>query len=408
MSSSSVFVARQPIMDRKNNLFGYELLFRTGFQPNSTQENDLNATLSVTRNLLQGYGYKKILQNKIGFININDEILQKNIISSLTPERFIFEILESTSINSNTIELIKKYKEMEYRFAIDDFILNNENMNKYKDIWHMIDIVKIDVLQNTVSGIKNRLQFFYDNNIQLLAEKVESREIFNQYVQMNFSLFQGYYFSKPVIMPGKKLDPQKKSILNLIAMVKKDTDINALESEFTQNPELSINLLKFINSSAMGISQKVKSIRSAISLIGRKQLLQWLILLSYAADDQSFNENSPLLSLVSQRSSSMRRIALKISPENKDFSDSAYLVGLVSFLDVLFQIPLEDILEEIALSQELINAVLKMEGPLGQILEVARLSERGELNPVEKRLKEWNISRNEFNDSILKSFQWNF
>lgn len=408
MSSSSVFIGRQPILDQKKSIYGYEILFRNGYHPNSTQENDINATLAVTGNLLQGYGYKKIIGKGIGFININAEILKKNIISSLSPEHFIFEILETTPINETTIRLIKKYYDQNFVFALDDFIVNRENIEKYKDIWSMIDIVKVDVPLNNVKEIKKHLPFFRENSIRLLAEKVETQETFDQYKNMNFTLFQGYFFAKPVILPGKRLDPQKKSVLNLISMVRKDTDITFIEKEFMNTPELSINLLKFINSSAMGISHKVQSIRSAISLIGRKQLLRWLILLSYSSGKEEFSESSPLISMVSQRSQAMKSIAEKIKPGDKSFADSAYLIGLISFLDVLFQIPLDDIVEEISLSQELSNAVLKMEGNLGEILEVAKLAERQNTISIEERIKKWNITETDFNNLILKSFQWKF
>ncbi|OHD56352.1 MAG: hypothetical protein A2Y33_12150 [Spirochaetes bacterium GWF1_51_8] len=409
MTEDNVFIARQPILDKSGSIYGYELLFRTTAVKNFAEiVDDVSATSEVLISTLNTFGVRKLLGSSFGFININEAILDKGILNPLKGEKFVFEILESTIMSPEFITQVSEMRDKGYIFALDDFVFKDQFIEYFRPVFDLISIVKVDILKNDPFILKRKLDTFSKYKIKLLAEKVEDMEQFEYCKQMGFELFQGYFFSKPVILSGRRIDPDKLAILELIKLLQKNPDIPEVESVFKKYPDMTINLLKFINSAAFGTRSKITSVRHAIALLGLNNLMHWLILLSYASSGGDRNKN-PLFKIAGQRAKAME-LFLKnsLGQTNRDILDAGFLVGLLSLIDALFQISLDEILKELNLNEEITLALTQRSGTLGKLLTLIEETEKTAVNlqKITDLLDGLNIHMSDLTKTYLESVAW--
>jgi EAL and modified HD-GYP domain-containing signal transduction protein len=409
MAEENVFIARQPIMDRNGSIYGYELLFRESSLKNFAEIiDDLAATSQVLISTLTTFGARKLLGSSYGFININEAVVEKGFLNSLKGEKFIFEILESTLISPEFISQISEMRDKGFLFALDDFIFKDQFIEYFRPLFDYISVVKVDLLQNDPFIIKKKMDIFTPYKIKLLAEKVEDMEQFDYCKQLGFELFQGYYFAKPVILSGKKISPDQLAIVELIKLLKSNADIHVVETVFKKYPEMTINLLKFINSAAFGTRSKITSVRQAIALLGMNNLMHWLILLSYAGSGGDRNKN-PLFKTAGQRAKAME-LFLKntMGEKNRQILDEGFLVGLLSLMDALFQTSLNEIIKELNLNEEINNALMNHEGTLGKLLSLIEETEKYEVNlkKVSDILESMNATMQDWTNNYFESVAW--
>ncbi len=404
--SKQIFIARQPILDRKQRIFGYELLFRSGETKNQAHvEDDVLATSRVVINILNDIGTKNLIGAKKGFINVNEKILNKEVLKALPPEHFILEILETTMIYDVLIEKIVGFKDEGYIFALDDFVLNDENINYFGPIFKHMSIIKVDLFGNDHSNLKEKLSFFKKYDVKLLAEKVETEEVFKSCLDAGFEYFQGYYFAKPKIIKGRHIDPKNRTIYELINLLHNDADIGEIEDLFHKTPELTLNVLKFINSAYAGVRNEVNSIKQAISLLGHSKLLSWLLLMNYAKIGNE-RAGEPILQMASIRAKAMSLIISKLTSGSKHEIEEAFLVGLLSLLDVLFQMPIATVLKDLNVSQEINKAILYGEGIKGIALDLTKLIEKDEIDHIQPILEELKLSSWDILKVMSASYKW--
>ena len=206
-----------------------------------------------------------------------------------------------------------------------------------------------------------------------LAEKVDNREDMQCCHDLGFDLFQGYYFAKPVVIQGKKLDHSQLALLRLMNLLVGDAENSELELVFKQEPGLTINLLRLTNSVACGLPVKITSLRHAITLLGRRQLQRWLQLLLYTAS--SGKGINPLLQLAATRGRLMELLAEKIAPTDKAFADNAFMAGILSLTPALLSQTMEEIVAGLTLSREVHAALCEHSGRHGDLLRITELLE---------------------------------
>jgi EAL and modified HD-GYP domain-containing signal transduction protein len=409
MAEENVFIARQPIMDRNSSIYGYELLFRETANLNYAEiVDDLAATSEVLVSTLTSFGARKILGASYGFININEAVMEKGILNPLKGERFIFEILESTLISPEFIKQVSEMKDKGFVFALDDFVFKDQFIEYFRPLFDLISIVKVDLLQNDPFVIKKKMDIFEPYKVKLLAEKVEDMEQFDYCRQLGFDYFQGYYFSKPVILSGKKISPDQLAIVELIKLLQSNPDIQEVETVFKKYPDMTINLLKFINSAAFGTRSKITSVRQAIALLGMNNLMHWLILLSYAESGRDRNRN-PLFKTAGQRAKAMELFMKNsLGEKNRRILDEAFLVGLLSMIGALFQTSLDEILKELNLNEEINVALTKHEGTLGILLSLIEETEKYDVNlkKISEILESMHVSMQAWTNNYYESVAW--
>lgn len=405
--SENIFIGRQPILDSRQEIKGYELLFRSGSANTASVLDGLGATSRVLANVLNNMGTNELLGGKLGFINIDEKFLTQNMQEILPKKDFVLEILETSIISEELVRVLREMKKNGYLFALDDFVFKNANIEYFRPLFDIVNYVKIDVRLNDPETVKQKVGLFKQYRVQLLAEKVETMEEFEFYKGLGFHFFQGFFFAKPIILQGKKIDPAKYSVIEVLQQIQKDQDINILENTFKKYPDLTINLLKFINSAAIAARSKITSVRQAIALLGYRKLMSWLIMLAYATAGDGQSARNPLFLTAVNRAKSME-LVIKSSLKNPDQAmlDEAFLTGLLSMLDALFQKPLNEILEELQVGDQISSALLERNNIFGQILSLVENAERDTWSGVDSLLEGLGISLNELNEATTQSFNW--
>ncbi len=242
-------------------------------------------------------GVQSVLGNELGFINVDSSFLMSDMIELLPPDKIVIELLETIEITPMILEQCRKLKQLGFSLALDDFTVMHE---QYKLLLPIVDVIKVDLMQLSKDELTKTSHKLREYPAKLLAEKVETREQFEHCKQLGFHLFQGYYFAKPVILTGKRVEPSTIALFKLLNLVMDDASIEALVGTIKGESNLTYNLLRLVNSVGSGASQKINTLAQAIVMVGRRPLQRWVQLLLYTINDKGQTSN-PLMQLAATR-----------------------------------------------------------------------------------------------------------
>jgi EAL and modified HD-GYP domain-containing signal transduction protein len=401
----SVYLGRQPIIDEESNLYAYEILYRDSEQKSSI-DSDRYASASVVSNVLNKFGTRNLLGDRRAFVKIDDKFLLNDIIFSIPKEFFVFALLESTEMSPRVKERIVKLSTEGYLLAINDVILTAQTMQKYADVLKYISHIKIRIDTNISVGIEEMIKTLKANNVKVVATKIEDSK---QYViarTLGCECFQGYFFAEPKIVENAKYEPSHLNILHLYNLLLQDTNIDEITKEFENNHEITLQLLQFINSGAFHFKKKISSILHILVLLGRMPLAKWLMLMIYSKSVSKGGERSPIMLLVKNRTELMENILKTLQPNVKsNMLGEAYFVGVLSLIDTIFSEKLERILEDMNISQEVKNALLKDGGILGEIYALIRDIEAFDTHAIGKFEETYYLEKGLLKKLILDSME---
>jgi len=405
--SKSIYFARQPILDIKSKTYGYELLYRSPTNKTDASFVDNHAaTAQVLVNTLNFTNLEHIVGDTLAFINIDETMLMDEVILSIPKEKFVLELLETIVITETVIERIKFLKQRGYRFALDDADCTKEYFINFQQIFQYVDILKLDIQLLQKQQVEKFLPLFKKFNLTLLAEKVETQEQFDTYKGLGCDLFQGFFFAKPDIIENKELDPRQLNILKLIRMLQDSAPINDICQAFEQNAALTIQLLRFINSASFSFKSSIKSIRQAVMLLGPSQLKSWLLLTSYATSKSPKGIENPLLHLAQTRSNMMQVLCKSVCKEpTKENLERASFIGLLSLIEALLNVPMEEVLNELNVDEQIIAVLIKKEGTMGEIFKLVCAVEQFDTNIIETILNTLSLTGTQLSDAIQTSYE---
>ena len=405
----TIYIARQPIVDHNQQSFGYELLFRSVQEDGSILsifDDNLLATSRVLVNTLNHIGIKNLVGDQKAFINIDVKMLMDSMITTVPKERFVLELLETIIVDDKVIERIKELKKMGYTLALDDAHCAKEFLENFQPIFPYIDILKLDVSLIDTNILKKRISEFEKYNFKLLAEKVETQDEFETYKELGCVLFQGYFFAKPKIITQKAMDPHYKNIFNLIKQLDRDIEMDELSQEFERQLDITWQLLRFMNSGQMHLKTEVRSIKHAITLLGKAPLKQWLLLIIYSKSDHANTDmlNSPIMELASSRSKLMYELMNTLHQDRKRNHEAAF-VGLLSLMNSIVHLPIEVILDELHIAQETRVAIVEHKGEMGSLLALALAVEEFHLEDANDIVHTLKISEESFKNALFTSMR---
>jgi len=407
--SRSLFFARQPILDIDGQTYAYELLYRSSLQQGFDPiEDDRSATAQVLVNTLNFVNLDNIIGKAFAFINIDETILLDDMVLSIPQERFVLELLETIVVTDEIIERVKSLKEMGYRFALDDIDCTKEYIQNFQPVFQYVDILKLDITLVDEEMLPRYLTLFKQFNLKVLAEKVETQEEFDKYKAYGCDLFQGFFFARPDIIENKRLDPEQVLILNLINQLQNEEDIDNICETFEQNVALTLQLLRFINSAAFSFRSSIKSIRQAIMLLGPVQLKSWLLLISYANPSSGAKGlENPLLHLAQTRSNMMQTLTQAVYKTqcNGVLLDKAAFIGLLSLVEALFQSPVEEILKELNVDDEIMHTLVEHQGDFGLIYLLICAVELFNTHEIDTYLSKLSLSHDEFSKAVEDAYE---
>lgn len=399
------FLGRQPILDRNHNLVAFELLFRQEqTEETANVTDDLSASAHVIVNAYGQYGIQNVLGRQRGFIDVDHDLIMSDVISLLPCKYVVLEVKESTSITAEFMQRCNELKQKGYQFALDNIVAMS---NSIEQLLPIVSVVKVDIPVLEKVQLEELVVELNRWPVLLLALRVGNREQETRCMQLGFQLFQGYYFAKPEVMSIKRADPAKLSLLRLLTLVMGDGDIDEIEKEFKHQPGLSYNLMRMVNSVANGLPQKINSIKHAIMILGRKQLQRWIQLLLYTANQSDDSMSNALMQTAAARGKLMELIAATERPHDKNHHERAFMVGILSLLDVLLSIEMQQIVDKLGIPDDMSQALMTRGGRLGQELKLIEASEKGEMTMIQSILNELGfLSASELADMEIQAIGW--
>ena len=406
MLSDTLYIGRQPILDRNENIFAYELLFRSSAEGNiAVFDDDVKATSRVLVNTLNNIGLEKITGSHIGFINASNALLNDELLELLPKEHFILEILEHCDVNAQMIARIDELRAEGYRFALDDFIFEKTYIERFRPLFGRVEYIKIEVNQSELSVLETQVPKLKKLGVKLLAEKVETQEMFEQCKKLGFDYFQGFYFARPEIIQEGGIEPARMVVARLMNLLLSDADNEVIEQTFKEEPGITLNLLKYINSASVGLKSEIKSIRHAIMLLGKRKLLQWVTLISYA-EGRGGALNFPLLQVVQFRAKSMELLLGAFTHLGEHTEDEAFMTGLLSMLDALFNLPMDQVIHEFAIDSKIKEAILFESNELGVVLQLVKFMERDHIEGINQLANTLDIELSKMIKIKIDAIQW--
>ena len=398
------FLARQPILDRKQELFAYELLFRAAAAGPANVTNDLSATASVIAHAAE-LGMANVIGSSLGFINVNAEVLLSDFIHFLPKDRVVLEILETVEVDERIVARVEELAAAGFAIALDDVVADSSNVQK---LLPLADIIKVDISGLGDERVAALSRKFKQAGKRLLAEKVETLEQFRHCLDQDFDYFQGYYFAKPTILAGRRLTPSQIAIMRLMTQLASDAELSAIESSIKRDASLGMSLLRLVNAPSSGVHEPIHSLGQALKVLGRQQIQRWLQILLYAESDKTRAAASPLLALATTRGRLLELIAETIRPDDRRMAGAAFTVGILSLMDALLGLSMEEILRQLSVTDDVRQALLDRSGVYGDMLHLAECIEKidtacPQLTPLLGRL---GMSSEQLNALQVAAFEW--
>ena len=394
-----VFVARQPIFDRNEKVVAYELLFRDSLENKYTCEDADKATLAVINSSLACIGMSNITYGKRAFINFTENLLNTELASILPKENVVIEILETVNPTEEVVEACKKLKQKGYMIALDDFVFEE----KFTPLIEIVDIIKVDFMLTKGKEREAIINRISNNKIRFLAEKVETREEYEEAKAVGYSLFQGYFFSKPVVISSHAMPTLLSScVLILQEVSKKDLDFDKIEGILKKDLALTYKLLKLVNSAHYGIKYEVTSIKQALIMVGGNNIVKWLSVITVDSLKGHLSDELMVKSIVRARFGEL--LAPHIDMEHE--AQNIFLLGMFSMIDSFINKPLEEILEDISISSEVKDAILGGESSLQQVYKFIIAYENGQWDQVKSYAEELEFDINIAPNIYLAATAW--
>ncbi|MBG0791660.1 MAG: HDOD domain-containing protein [Desulfovibrionaceae bacterium] len=398
--SENVFIARQPVFYSNETVWGYELLFRSGEENVALVQDDDQATSAVIADglalaLVGMQGSARVL------INFPENMLTGDVGFALPRDKCVVEILENVRPCKKTLAAARRLKEAGYILAVDDFFGQPE-LRPFIDL---ADIIKVDVLAldadvERVAKVVESLP----HGPTLLAEKVEDIETFHKLKELGFLLFQGFFFSRPEIIPGRKLTSNEMTKLQLLnELSKPEFEPSRLAEILSSDPSLSYRLFRYINSVGMGLRQKVTSLKRAIDMMGMLQAKQWLRT-ALVADLVTSPKAGELAYLAVHRARFLEQVC-QLSNRKTCEPDALFMTGLFSLLDAMLGLNMEDILKVLPLEEKVVRALLG-EGEFHELLDLAASYERGRWSEALDHLKRLDLEGIQAESLYVQSRGW--
>jgi EAL and modified HD-GYP domain-containing signal transduction protein len=387
-----IFVARQPIFDTHSNVFAYELLYRSGNTATAGVIDGNAASSQVILNAFVDMGIEEICQSKPAFLNLTLDFLYGKLPLPLPPGELVLEVLEDIEVTDELVEALKGFAEKGYTLALDDYAFDGDR----EALIECVDIIKLELPAFEPEVLKTEVARLKKYDVKLLAEKVETHEEFELCRELGFDYFQGYYFSKPKVISGQAIRPNRLPILRALAILQDpDCNINELEQLISNDVSMSYKILRIINSALYSIPRTIDSVKQAITALGLKAIREWMVIITLTDVDDKPQE---LVSLCLQRARMMQLLAgsQQLNP------DVGFTTGLFSSIDALMDQKMEDVLSELPLAKEVVGALLRREGKLGLLLDSVIQFEKGDWDTLKCSDK----GLQALQESYTESLQW--
>lgn len=397
---NNAFIGRQPILNRQQQIIGYELLFRLD-QGSVTADfsSDMQAGTNILVNTLSNMGADWLVGSKLAFINVATSMLESNFLELLHPQRVVLEIVESVNATPELLARAKELRGQGFGIALDDFAYTPQTA----PFLDFANYVKLDIQQLGRDNVKSLSKELRKFPVLQVAEKVETKDEFKYCLEIGMDCFQGYYFAHPETLSAKVINPAYANILSLLNMLRNNAEIGEIENALKRDVALSFKLLRYINSAGFGLSCEIHSFRHAVTILGYQKLYRWLTLLLVTASSDAGTPPALMKTAVTRG-----RLVELLGQHLLDGTDrdNLFIVGVFSLLDVMLDMPMENILETLLLPDPVSEALLDRTGIYGPFLELTEACEDPDMADVPRLCEQLAISPEMLNRAHVSALAW--
>ena len=360
------YVARQPIFDREEKVFGYELLFRDGLENAFSGDKDEASRATLDRSLLMGLDI--LCDGRRAFVNCTRDTLLKGLVTLLPSTLTVVEILENVPPDPEVIAACRGLKDGGYMIALDDYVADDPR----EALWEMADIIKVE-MQLTTEQQRTAMIKHFGPRCRMLAEKIETHADFVRARDQGFVYFQGYFFRRPETLNTRDWPSNTTHYLRMLQEVSRpELDLPGLERLIKVEASVCYRLLRYLNSSMFGLKNEVHSVRHALSMLGDREARRWVRLVAAVGAGQQKASDLLLSALVRGRFGEL------LSPRVEHGESDLFLLGLLSLIDAMLEVPMVEVLARVPLDRETKAVLLGQASVLRPVYQLMLAHESGD------------------------------
>ncbi len=370
MAVVPTFVARQPILDARHRVFGYELLFRPTASSEACESGSEAASASVISNALLDVGLDSLTHGRRAFVNVTRKMLVEGVPEILPAGRVVLEVTEDIEPDDEVLRACRLLRCAGYSLALDDFVLTERTAAFLPHA----SFVKVDFLGSDAGTRAEIAARCAQGGIALVAEKIETVDAFDLARGEGHAYFQGFFFGRPVVKSGRGLPCQQVQSLRLLAALQ-NPNISADQIEDLVKPDIRLCylILRTVNSADFAVRSTVQSIRDALVLIGHDAVRRWASLWVLAGLGDTGHPE-----LVGMSAARGRCCELLEASVARGEATDGFLVGMCSLLDAILSTPMTEIVEHLPLADVTRATLLGRDTPGRRRLDCAIAYERGD------------------------------
>ena len=400
IEDSGPCIARQPILTVDEEVFGYELLFRASANEDHFASDVENATCT-TIDTLNVIGLNVLCDGRLAFVNCTHRMLLREYFLLLPPDEVVVEIQETVTADEGSVGACQRLKQRGYTIALDNFVLGDPR----EALVPYADFLKIDLKNVTPQESAAMIALYAGEDCHLLAQKVETRTTFTAAKKVGFTHFQGYFFRHPERMRARQIPANQGTYLLLLeAISKPEPDFREIEELIKREPSLCYRLLRYLNSPLLGMSSPILSVRHGLNLLGERELVRWIRMATTLVVGQDKPSDLVLSSLVRARFCEL------IAPKVKHGGSDLFLMGMLSLMDAILEVPIGVVIEKLSLDPEtkaqLLCGKAGQTGPLSAVYDLMVAREAGDWEKVTNLGKQLNLSLYFMNKTYTDAIRW--
>jgi c-di-GMP-related signal transduction protein len=395
------FVARQPILDRSQSVYAYELLYRSGWTNSYDGVSSTQATTDVLLNALLHIGMDRLVGGGLAFVNFDRELLLGELAGLLTA-RIVIEVLETVTPDKEVVGRCRELRKQGFKIALDDVT----DLGRVGELITVANFVKVDFRTASARQQEIIAREAAHRPVLLVAEKVETADEFARALELGYTLAQGYFFAKPKIIPGTNIPPAKLTFLRLLREVNKpEPDLVQIEDALKREPALVYKLLRYMNSATFAWEQPIDSIRHALALLGTDQIRKWIGLLALSALAGRSPASVTSVAIIRARFCELLAVAAGLRTRSSEL----FLFGMLSLFEAILRRPTLEIIEHIDLNADIRNALLSQSqagDTVGVIYSLVTAYEAGSWDTVDACAQRLGVSKQALASAYTEAVRW--
>ena len=390
------YVARQPIFDRDEKVFGYELLFRDDME-NTFHDCDSDVASRSTLDSSLLVGLDVLCDGRHAFLNCTRDTLIGGLVTLLPSQSTVVEVLESVPVDTEVVNACRRLKAAGYLIALDDYISDDPR----EPLAEIADILKVDLKLTTLEQRAVLVKKHGTSGCRMLAEKVENHAEFVAAQDQGFVYFQGYFLRRPEMIATHDVPANAVNYVKMLqAVSRSDLDVSELDKLIKTETSICYRLLRYLNSARFGFKSEIHSVRHALAILGDREVRRWVRLIATVGAGQNKTSDLVLCALVRARFGEL------LTPLTRHGESDLFLLGLLSMLDVMLETPMSEILDKIPLDSET-KAVLRSEPSLLRpIYQLMLAHESGEWEAARSICDSLHIDPDTVAASYWQAQQW--